>query len=546
MRLTGLRWTGRRRIAARARALTAPLAVLPLAFALVLLGFPPSTPINRAQGQQAQPQQTQPQLTQPRQTRPAQKPALDSGQETGWGDLLDRLSEVVVTPEQERRIAESEHPKVLAQFGGEYGDPALKSYVTGLVRTLGQASNRPDIDYRVTILNSPIVNAFALPGGNLYVTRGLLALAGSEAELAGVLAHEIGHVTARHTAQRYGRSLLASSAAGLVGLITDSPAINQAVQSSSQVWLRSFSREQEFQADELGVATMARAGYDPLAMAWFLRHLQQHAELQAVLAGRLPAEADAFDLFATHPRTAERVQRAIEKAGLDGGFGGREERGAYLRRLDGMLYGDDPAQGFVRGREFVHPGLRIRFEVPAGFQLLNGAAAVIAAGPGGATIRFDNAPERFTGTMRAYITERWVRTAVLSGIEALSVNGMDGAAALARAATGAGPVDVRFVAIRAAPDIIYRFQFVLPAAATQLWPEFGKVTASFRRLSAEEAAALGPQRLRLIQAGISDSFDSMAQRMAAPDRRVERFRALNGVKPGEQPVMGRLYKIVGE
>ena len=113
-----------------------------------------------------------------------------------------------------------------------------------------------------------------------------------------------------------------------------------------------------------------------------------------MLAGRPRDEADAFDLFATHPRTAERVQRAVQKAGVAGSSLEREERNAYLQHIDGMLYGDDPAQGFVRGREFAHPFLRIRFEAPVGFQVLNGASAVIAAGPGGATIRFDSAPER--------------------------------------------------------------------------------------------------------------------------------------------------------
>ncbi|MGQ0677838.1 MAG: M48 family metalloprotease [Rhodospirillales bacterium] len=473
-------------------------------------------------------------------------------QSGGWLDMLggvsgavDRLSETLVTPEQERQIAETEHPKVLAQFGGEYADPAVKDYVAQLVKALGKASDRPDIEYRVTVLNSPVVNAFALPAGYVYATRGLLALCGSEAELAGVMAHEIGHVTARHTAQRYGRSVLASGAAGLAGLL-NSPLLQQATQIGGQLWIQSFSRDQEFQADQLGVATMARAGYDPRAMAGFLAKLRQYSELQTALAGRKPGEADQFNLFATHPRTGERVERAAEQAG-QAGAKGREERDSYLGRIDGMLYGDDPAQGFVRGRVFAHPQMKFRFEAPEGFQLLNGTTEVTAAGPGGGAIRFDAAPEAYRGQMRGYVSEVWARGQRLASVETLNVNGMEGGSGVLRVNTQSGPADVRLTAIRFSPELIFRFQFVAPAqTAAQIWPEFGKVTGSFRRLSDAEAAAMKPLRLRLVRAGRADSVESLARRMAAPDRHAERFRALNGIGPDQQVAGGQTYKIAAE
>ncbi len=479
-------------------------------------------------------------------------PGAAQAQSGGWLDgltgALDRLSETLITPEQEREIAESEHPKVLAQFGGEYADPAVKDYVAGLVKALGKASDRPDIEYRVTVLNSPVVNAFALPAGYVYTTRGLLALCASEAELAGVMAHEIGHVTARHTAQRYGRSVLASGASGLAGML-NMPLVQQAAQIGSQMWIQSFSRDQEFQADQLGVGTMARAGYDPRAMASFLAKLQQYSELQTALAGRKPGESDQYNLFATHPRTAERVERATEQAGQAGANRGREEREAYLRRIDGMLYGDDPAQGFVRGRVFAHPEMKFRFEAPEGFQLLNGSSEVTAAGPGGAAIRFDAAPESRShrGPMRGYVSDVWARGQKLTGAEALNVNGMEGGSGVLRTNTQSGPVDVRLTAIRFAPDLIFRFQFVAPAqVAAQVWPEFGKVTGSFRRLSDAEAAAMKPLRLRLARAGRGDTVESLAERMAAADRRVERFRALNGLGPDQPVAGGQTYKIAAE
>lgn len=478
-------------------------------------------------------------------------PAAVHAQSGGWLDnltgALDRLSETLVTPEQERKIAETEHPKVLAQFGGEYDNPRIKDYVTGLVKTLGKASDRPDIEYRVTVLNSPVVNAFALPAGYLYTTRGLLALCSNEAELAGVMAHEMGHVTARHTAQRYGRSVLASGASGLAGML-NMPLLQQATQIGSQLWIQGFSRDQEFQADQLGVATLVRAGYDPRAMASFLAKLQQYSELQSALAGRKPGEADAFDLFATHPRTAERVERATEQAGQSRAKG-REERDPYLRRIDGMLYGDDPEQGFVRGRVFAHPGMKFRFEAPEGFQLLNGASEVTAAGPGGAAIRFDLAPESQShrGTMRGYVSDVWAKGQKLASVEALNVNGMQGGSGVLRMDARSGPVDVRLTAIRFAPDAIFRFQFVAPSqTAAQVWPEFGKVTGSFRRLSDAEAAAMKPLRIGLVYAGRGDSVETLARRMAVNDRHAERFRALNGLGPEQTLSGGQTYKIVAE
>lgn len=472
----------------------------------------------------------------------------------GWSDWLgnlgstvDRLSEMAVTPEQERQIAEGEHPKILAQFGGEYDNPAIRDYVQQLVNALGRASARPEAAYRVTVLNSPVVNAFALPAGYLYTTRGLLALAGSEAELAGVLAHEIGHVTARHTAQRYGRSVVIGGGSQLLGWLTGSAVLQQAGEAAGMLWIQGFSRDQEFQADELGVATMARAGYDPMAMASFLEKMQLQDQLQASIAGRKPGESDHFSLFATHPRTTDRVERAIAQAGLSGVKQGREERDSYLRRIDGLLFGDDPSQGVVRGRSFVHPALGFRFEVPEGFQLLNGQSEVIAAGPQGATIRFDQAGEAYGGPMRAYLAERWGRQAPLASIEPLAVNGMEGASAVARMNAQSGPVDLRLTAIRFAPDRIYRFQFAAPSPIAQaLAPEFGKVTGSFRRLTAEEAKAVRARTVRVVAAGQNDTVETLGQRFAAPDRQVERFRVLNGLKPGDRLAAGRLYKIAAE
>ena len=274
----------------------------------------------------------------------------------------------LMSESDEVRIGRESHPQVLAQFGGAYEDPELNRYIDSLGQLLAHASDRPNLQYHFTVLNSPIVNAFATPGGYVYITRGLLALANSEAEVAGVLAHEIGHVAARHAAERESQAVLASIPGILTGVVTGSDTLSQAVNSGASAHLQSYSRDQEYQADLLGVRYLSRTNYDPLGMASFLTQLQANERLDAAVMGR-PEMADQFSIMSTHPRTADRIQRAIQEAGVAQAANPITERDLYLSKIDGLRYGDEPAQGFIRDRLFLHPILRFVFEVPAGFHM---------------------------------------------------------------------------------------------------------------------------------------------------------------------------------
>ncbi|MGH6720354.1 MAG: M48 family metalloprotease [Alphaproteobacteria bacterium] len=226
----------------------------------------------------------------------------------------------VVGPEQEAAMGRAEHPKALEAFGGVYEeDIELNAYVAGVGARLRAVSELEDQPFTFTVLDSPVVNAFALPGGYVYVTRGLLALAATEAELAGVLAHEIGHVTARHTAQRVTTGLFASLGAAVLGAATGNQAVADLAQVGAAAYVQSFSREQELEADTLGVRYLVRAGYDPRAMASFLRSLELHGVFEATLAGREGREPEA-SLFASHPRTAERIVLATDAAIAESGL----------------------------------------------------------------------------------------------------------------------------------------------------------------------------------------------------------------------------------
>lgn len=450
----------------------------------------------------------------------------------------------LISAEQESQMGRQQHPEVLRAFGGAYRDPALQAYVEGIGGALAAQSELAGQPFTFTILDSDIVNAMALPGGYVYVTRGLLSLANSEAELAGVIAHEIGHVTARHSAQRVSQSMIAGLGLAILGAVVDTPGLVDVAGLGAQAFLQKYSRDQEFEADTLGIRYMSRAGYDPAAMASFLDSLRRQAALEARLAGRSPDAVDAFNMMASHPRTVDRVQRAAEVATSGPPGEGRLGADDHLRRIDGMLYGDDPSQGVVRGRQFLHPTLGFAYEVPEGFNLINGRDNVVARHPDGAVIVFDGAPNP-GGDMVTYLQRGWARGVRLAAMEPLDVNGMPAATGMTRVDTGAGPMDARLVAIAFDQRAIYRFLFITPPAQTPAWNEpLRRTTYSFRPLGRDEAASVRPHRIDLVQVRPGDTVESLAASLPFERLRLERFQALNGLEPGEPLRPGRLLKTV--
>lgn len=445
---------------------------------------------------------------------------------------------------EEIRVGREQHPQIVREFGGEYGSPDLKAYVTSIGQLLARTTERQDISYTFTLLNSKIVNAFALPGGYIYITRGLLALADSEAQLAAVLAHELGHVTALHHAQHQGQSVLANVLLAGVGVALGGPAadLGQAVAFGV---LQGFSREHEYQSDDLGIRYMSRAGYDPHGMAQFLSKLRAHGRLEAQLQGESPDKIDQFSYLATHPAPIERVRRAEANAATVSVPNPMIAQDVYYAKIDGMLYGDDPNGGFIRGRAFAHPALRFRFEVPAGFRMINTPRAVVAVGSNGAQIVFDRAPQAIGGSMRAYLAEVWARDAQLAQLEGVTINGLEAATGATRVTTQAGPRDARLVAIRLDPQTIYRFAFLTPPQNTaSLSDGFRRTSASFRRISAEEARALKPLRLKIVTTRAGDTPERLAAAMPIEGLKLEHFELMNGVARSERLQPGRQVKLI--
>ncbi|SMH56274.1 M48 family metalloprotease [Azospirillum agricola] len=442
----------------------------------------------------------------------------------------------------EQAVGAQEHPKILAQFGGAVKDARLQGYIDQLGRRLAATTERARDPWTFTVLDSEVVNAFALPGGYIYVTRGLLALAKDEAEVAGVLAHEIGHVTAHHSAQRQTRETIAGLLAAGAGLLFGDETVAQLAGLGGTALVASYSREQETEADELGVATLERAGYDPFAMATFLETLRRDSQYAGLREGR--RTDGGFDFFASHPQTEDRVRHAADLARARPP-GGARPREPYLAAIDGMIYGDSPENGFVRGRTFAHPGLGISFSVPEGYSLLNGADQVIAKSKSGAALAFDGGPAGGVRDPADYLARVWGKGASLQGLQATTIGGLPAATAVTRGETGGEAADIRLVAIRFDNDTFYRFTFLAPAGGlARADRDFQATANSFHRLTRQEAAQLQPRRLRVVAVRPGDSVETFVRRMPQEPYAEELFRIINDLPPGTPLAPGQAVKLI--
>jgi predicted Zn-dependent protease len=434
---------------------------------------------------------------------------------------------------------EREHLRILASYGGLYDEARVQKMVEDTVQRLVAASTRPDLKYRVTILNSPAVNAFALPNGHLYVTRGLIALANDQAELASVLAHEMGHVIAHHAQIREEKARQAALISHVVSDVLSDPQVGALALAKSKLALASFSRAQEFEADAIGIKTSARAGFDPYGAARFLTDMQHNADLKS---GR-HSDARTVDFLSDHPSTPDRVRKALIDAREFSGPGiGARDRNAYLAELNGMVYGEDPSEGFVRGRRFVHPKLGFTFLAPPGFTLDNTAQAVLGLKDGGdEAMRLDVVSVPAEQSLAHYLASGWIEHVDPTSLHAFTINGFPAATAKA----GGKDWTFRLFAVRFGSDV-YRFIFAAKTMTPAADRAFRSSVATFRRMSLKESEQVRPLRLKIVTVGPQDTVASMARRMAVTNHRVERFRVLNGLGQRQTLKPGERVKIVVE
>jgi predicted Zn-dependent protease len=278
----------------------------------------------------------------------------------------------LVSTNKELEMGREADPAVLAEYG-LYGDSTVQRYVDSVGQKLASVSHLPDLTWHFRVIDSPVVNAFAIPGGYIYITRGILAYLNSEAQLAGILGHEIGHVTARHSAQQMTRSQIAGIGllAGAVFVSAVRPYTGLAEQGLGLLFLK-YSRDNESQADELGVEYATRAGYDPRQIPSTYSMLKRISERQGEgLPGFLSTHPDPGD---REIRTSQLAQAAIAGARLDLTVGAER----YRDHIEGIVFGDDPRAGYFVVNRFYHPDLGFEMIFPDGWTKVNQPSSVTA------------------------------------------------------------------------------------------------------------------------------------------------------------------------
>jgi predicted Zn-dependent protease len=439
-----------------------------------------------------------------------------------------------------------EHQRILAAYGGVYNDPRLQAMIEQTVERLVAASEKPDLHYKVTMLNSQSINAFALPSGQLYVTRGLVALANDESELASVLAHEMGHVIARHAEIREEQARNAELASRVVTDLISDPQAGALALAKSKLALASFSQSQELEADAIGVGIAARAGFDPYGAVRFLTSMEHNSELKAAQSG--PINPAAADFLSSHPATPQRITNALSNArqyrapAADTPDDLATAKATYLGDIDGIVFGEDPSEGFVRGRRFLHPKLGFTFTAPDGFTLDNTAQAVLGVKHGGGmALRLDVVRVPAEQTLAAYLTSGWIESIDAATVDDVIINGFPGATAAAKG----DQWDFRLYALRFGSDV-YRFIFATKHRTPETDHVFRESIGTFRRMSLAEIEQAKPLHLMVVKVAPGDTVEKLATRMAVTDRALERFRVLNGLNPGDKLKPGSEVKIVVE
>lgn len=465
---------------------------------------------------------------------------------TGQRDFTPFMS-----PDKELQIGQQQHPIILDQMGGENDNPQITQYVNTIGQRLVANSEMSETPFTFTVLDTPMVNAFALPGGYVYVTRGILAMINSESALASVVGHEIGHVTARHSARRYNNQMFAGIGTVLAGVVTGDSALTNSLGQGAQAYLMSYSRNQEYQSDELGVRYSSRSGYDPYAAAEMLQSLDAEHQLQLILANRA-GEPEQSDFFSTHPNTQDRVTRAHAAAAATQIPENSRDRNqdVYFSVIDGMRYGDDPKEGIINGRDFVHPIMKLKFVAPENYLLQNTSQAVMARGTGtaeGSAVIFSGASMK-DKTISQYGDEAWKSFEIeneMENVQTMQINGMDAMTGYTTMAISDVQHNVRLVAIDYGEDSGYHFLMITPQdKLSALSDGLRRMTYSFNKITQAEADQIKGRNIKIITVQNGDTIESIANIMAFDDFKVERFVALNGLNQGQALREGQRLKLI--
>ncbi len=440
---------------------------------------------------------------------------------------------VLFSEQQELALGQQAHRQTLQQYP-VYNDPALQQYVDAVGQRLAEHSHRPDLRYTFTLLDSTEINAFALPGGFIYITRGLLAYLNSEAELAAVLGHELGHVTARHGVRQASSAQVANIGSGLLSIFVPelrASGADQAVALLGTALVRGYGREHELEADRLGSGYLAASGYDPTAMIDVVRTLKNHELLDHKLAAREGRQARAYHgVFATHPDNDTRLQAIVANTIHEAG-GGERQRDRFLDQIDGLIFGDNPGDGVFIDDRFVHPTLGFSFEVPARWLGENLPDKLVLGDPARKAVMLIRlAPPSATATTpAAVLREAGLQT--LARSETVQPGGLPGITGLAQVNLGGA---IRPARVAAVIKDGYGFIFTGVAADAGLLgafdPTFQKLIGSFRPLADADKAGFEPQRIAVVRPRAAVSWAALAAASPVEILAEDQLRLLNAAQ----------------
>ncbi|UCH84589.1 MAG: M48 family metalloprotease [Candidatus Latescibacterota bacterium] len=445
----------------------------------------------------------------------------------------------LISESQEVAMGKEADPQIVAEYG-VYDDPDLAAYVSNLGKQLAEKSHRPQLEYTFRLLDSPVVNAFALPGGYVYVTRGILAHFNSEDELAGVLGHEIGHVVARHSAEQLSRQQLAGLGLGLgVVLWEDFRPYAEMAGASLNLLLLKYSRGQESESDMLGVEYSSKLGYDARDMAGFFGTLKA---LGAESGQSLPS------FMSTHPDPGDREVRVNRLAGEAQQKAGYKplnvDRYEYLRRIDGIVYGDDPRQGYVENNVFYHPEMRFQFPVPADWIVMNTPSTVLMASPdkkaviqltlGKADSPALEADEFVAGEGITVIARRNT-----------SVRGFTAVILETQIASQDGLIRVLSYFIQKDNHVYVFHGYSLTEQFAGYSQTFVSVMGGFDKVTDQTVLNKQPSRLRVRKVTTGGSLESVLRQMGVPEAKLSELAIVNGKKLSDPVKTGEWVKTVG-
>lgn len=443
--------------------------------------------------------------------------------------------------------AQRQHSALVEEFGGaETG--ARAAYVESVGRRVGAFSGvaNPGQALHFTTLNSAVANAMSVPGGYVYVTRQLLTLMGDESELAFALGHEVGHIAANHAhiREQYAQRNTWGVFGQILGAIFGGSPVGNILAERAALQTLSFSREQEYQADDLSLRYLIAAGYDPEGGPGILAALARSSALEARVQGRTNRQTPEW--ASTHPLSENRMQHALADARATGRLGtGIRNRNQFLSELEGLHVDDDPAQGVIEGPTFTHPDLKIQFSVPPGYLMQNGTDAVTISGSAGKAQfrggRYQGGLDQAILLAFRQLTEGETRLAIPPP-QHTTVNGMPAAFTTARVQTSSGVVDASVFAYQWDAERIYYF-VMLTRGGYGIQP-FASMVNSLRRITPQEAAAIRPRIIHVVTVGPGDSVQSLASRMAYRDFKLERFLSLNGLAANSRLTPGQKVKLV--